>query len=262
MKRLWSFLLPAVLLLASTPALADLIQGKVVGVTDGDTIEVLVGQKTFKVRLNGIDAPEEHQAYGMESKKALSSFIYGKDVAVNIVDRDKYDRAIADVSFNGVNVNQEMVRTGNAWWFEKYAKDNQTLKAFQAQAQTSGKGLWSNPRAVSPWAFREATKNSGKNLGNVLPPNSQPKNYGALIPPGTPKASGITKDSYKQYLPSSPTKPTQQTSPTASGTNPADRPALDGYGAVSSTTGRKKTTKVNGYYRKDGTYVRPHYTSR
>lgn len=34
------------------------------------------------------------------------------------------------------------------------------------------------------------------------------------------------------------------------------------YGDISVRTGRPKTTYVNGYYRRDGTYVRSHYRSR
>ena len=34
------------------------------------------------------------------------------------------------------------------------------------------------------------------------------------------------------------------------------------YGDVSNITGLPKTTHVDGYYRKDGTYVRGHYRSR
>ena len=34
------------------------------------------------------------------------------------------------------------------------------------------------------------------------------------------------------------------------------------YGDISPLTGRPKTTAVQGYYRKDGTYVRGHYRSK
>jgi hypothetical protein len=34
------------------------------------------------------------------------------------------------------------------------------------------------------------------------------------------------------------------------------------YGDISELTGQPKTTRVNGYYRRDGTYVRGHYRSR
>lgn len=40
------------------------------------------------------------------------------------------------------------------------------------------------------------------------------------------------------------------------------RPNLDGYGAASKSTGQPKTKWVEGYHRKDGTYVRGHYRSR
>jgi hypothetical protein len=35
-----------------------------------------------------------------------------------------------------------------------------------------------------------------------------------------------------------------------------------GYGEISEKTGRPKTVSVKGYYRKDGTYVKPHYRSK
>jgi hypothetical protein len=39
-------------------------------------------------------------------------------------------------------------------------------------------------------------------------------------------------------------------------------PPASGYGAISSTTGLPRTHYVRGYYRKNGTYVRPYYRSR
>ena len=52
---------------------ADILTGKVVSVTDGDTIKVLTKNKTlYKIRLNGIDAPEKSQAFGKKSKANLS----------------------------------------------------------------------------------------------------------------------------------------------------------------------------------------------
>jgi endonuclease YncB( thermonuclease family) len=39
-------------------------EGKVIGVLDGDTIEVLHEKKTERIRLYGIDCPEKGQAFG------------------------------------------------------------------------------------------------------------------------------------------------------------------------------------------------------
>ena len=43
--------------------------GQVVGVTDGDTLDVLLADKTtVRVRFNGIDAPERGQPFGNDAK--------------------------------------------------------------------------------------------------------------------------------------------------------------------------------------------------
>jgi endonuclease YncB( thermonuclease family) len=49
----------------------ETLSGCVVGITDGDTITVLVERQQVKVRLADIDAPESKQAFGTRSKQAL-----------------------------------------------------------------------------------------------------------------------------------------------------------------------------------------------
>jgi micrococcal nuclease len=56
--------------------------GKVVKVTDGDTIHVLLDKETHKIRLLHIDAPESKQAFSTKAKQALSEMVFGKDVKV------------------------------------------------------------------------------------------------------------------------------------------------------------------------------------
>jgi endonuclease YncB( thermonuclease family) len=63
-----------VLLFALLPVAAWAITGKVVRVSDGDTITVLEGGRQYKIRLEGIDAPELGQAYGRVSKDFASTF--------------------------------------------------------------------------------------------------------------------------------------------------------------------------------------------
>ena len=56
------------LLLFSCLANAASLQGKVVGVADGDTVTVLDAQNVqHKIRLQGIDAPEKAQSFGQKS---------------------------------------------------------------------------------------------------------------------------------------------------------------------------------------------------
>ena len=47
-----------------TTSLASSFTGKVVGVIDGDTIDVLHNGQSERIRLNGIDCPEKGQAFG------------------------------------------------------------------------------------------------------------------------------------------------------------------------------------------------------
>ena len=44
-------------------------QGKVVGISDGDTIKVLHDGKLEKIRLYGVDTPEKSQAFGQKAKE-------------------------------------------------------------------------------------------------------------------------------------------------------------------------------------------------
>ncbi len=69
----------------SIQAFADSLTGKVVKITDGDTLYVLdANYEQHKIRLAGIDAPERKQAYGLASRKHLASIVAGKQVTVEI----------------------------------------------------------------------------------------------------------------------------------------------------------------------------------
>ncbi len=64
----------------SLVASADTLTGKVVKITDGDTLYVLdANYKEYKIRLAGIDAPERKQAYGLASRKHLASIVAGQN---------------------------------------------------------------------------------------------------------------------------------------------------------------------------------------
>ncbi|MFZ1326870.1 MAG: thermonuclease family protein [Candidatus Contendobacter sp.] len=69
-------------------ATAEELIGQVVGVTDGDTLTLLVPEGTSyrqaKVRLAEIDAPESGQPYGQKAKQALSDLAYGKTAQIAV----------------------------------------------------------------------------------------------------------------------------------------------------------------------------------
>jgi len=64
-----------------------------VRVTDGYAIVVLDAEQVqHKIRLQGIDAPERHQAFGTKSKEHLSDLVAGKTVDVEYSKYDRYER--------------------------------------------------------------------------------------------------------------------------------------------------------------------------
>jgi micrococcal nuclease len=136
------------------PSLAYSWKGKVVGISDGDTITVLDRGKGHRVRLFGIDCPEKDQDFGSKAKKFTSDMVYGKEVSVDTVATDDYGRIVAWVTINGKNLNEELVRNGLAWWYKKYAPHEGKLKELEESARSQGIGLWSRRNPVPPWNFR------------------------------------------------------------------------------------------------------------
>ena len=99
----------------SIPASADTLTGKVVKITDGDTLYVLdANYKDHKIRLAGIDAPERRQAYGLASRKHLLSIVAGKQVRVEYQKRDRYGRIVGKVLLDGIDACLEQVKAGFA----------------------------------------------------------------------------------------------------------------------------------------------------
>ncbi len=89
----------------SLAAFADSLTGKVVKITDGDTLYVLeANYKEHKIRLAGIDAPERKHVYGLASRKHLASIVAGKQVTVEYQKRDRYGRIVGKVWVNDVGV--------------------------------------------------------------------------------------------------------------------------------------------------------------
>lgn len=148
------------LLLLSFAIHAATLEGRVVGVTDGDTITILDASNVqYKIRLAGIDAPEKKQAYGNMSKKSLSDLVFGKLVVVDYNKHDRYGRIVGKVIVDGNDVNLEQVRRGLAWYFKKYKNElvlDERLAYLHAEegARNDGLGLWVQPNALPPWEFR------------------------------------------------------------------------------------------------------------
>lgn len=148
---LW-LLLPALVLAAS-------FTGKVVQVSDGDTLQVLRDGRAEKVRLAGIDCPELNQPFGQAAKRFVLQIAAQRTVTVQVVTTDRYGRTVGEVALpDGRSLNQELVRAGYAWWYRKYS-DDATLEALEAEARGARRGLWAEMDPVPPWEWRRMQRN-------------------------------------------------------------------------------------------------------
>lgn len=138
------------------------LRGRVVGVSDGDTITLLInGDQTEKIRLSGIDAPEKSQAFGQRSKQSLSDLVYDREVTVQWRKRDKYKRIVGKVILDGRDINLEQVRRGMTWHYKAYEREQPRSERLayaeaEGQARSAQQGLWVDMAPVPPWGFRRA----------------------------------------------------------------------------------------------------------
>ena len=133
---------------------ASELTGKVVSVSDGDTLRILVDDLQIKIRLGGIDAPESDQPFGQASKRYLAEVVAGQTVVVEFEKKDRYGRVIGKVLLDGADMNLRQVEAGYAWWYEYYKRDQseadqQAYAAAEQQARGSRVGLWSEPAPIN-----------------------------------------------------------------------------------------------------------------
>ena len=138
--------------------------GLVVGVLDGDTIDVRVQEapdrfSMVRVRFLGIDAPEKAQPFGARAKQHLSDLIFGKEVTLLSRGPDRYGRTLAKVVCGGLDINLAMVQAGMAWHYVHYVGnqfpgDAEAYAKAERAARAGGLGLWADPTPIPPWDWR------------------------------------------------------------------------------------------------------------
>ncbi|MHA6248785.1 thermonuclease family protein [Pontibacter sp. CAU 1760] len=150
---------------------------KVVGVKDGDTIELLRNGETITVRLYGIDTPEKTQSYGQKAKQYTSDLVFGKQVQLVPHNTDRYGRTVGTIKLmDGRSLNEELVRDGYAWHYKAYSNDKK-LADLEADARRFKRGLWQEANPVAPWEYRK----------NKRSKSSSTSTAGAPLPAGAAK---------------------------------------------------------------------------
>ena len=138
-------------------------------VTDGDTIKI----NTFKIRLDGIDAPEKKQkckrpyleifmftfyedySCGQKSTEALIKKINNQKITCKISNVDYFKRLIGECYKGKINLNAWLVSNGHAVAFRKYSKKYVSHETFAKQEK---KGIWRGKFEI-PWDYRKSNKN-------------------------------------------------------------------------------------------------------
>ena len=144
-----------VTLILISNALADDIYG-IPKIIDGDTVYI----DKYKIRLEGIDAPEIKQQCQKESlkissiigftfyknyycgkfsKEKLIAKINGSKINCTLSSKDRYERYIATCFKDEINLNQWLVRNGYAIAYRRYSKKYVSDEDF---AKKNKLGLW------------------------------------------------------------------------------------------------------------------------
>ncbi|RZC76458.1 hypothetical protein C5167_000581 [Papaver somniferum] len=117
--------------------------------------------RKYRIRLRGIDAPENRQPFGKEAKEELTCLVQGKCLNVHVYGEDQYGRLVGDVYCNGKFAREIMLKKGLAWHYAAYDKRPELIE-WARKARAAGVGLWASSDPKEPWEWRKNNSRSGK----------------------------------------------------------------------------------------------------
>lgn len=128
---------------------------KCVSVADGDTLQVLQDGVAQNIRLNGIDAPELKQSFGIQAKNALSQLVLNQSLKIYPTKLDNNGRLWAWAFRGSLAVNAAQVEMGYAWSLEPKKSSPAKIATLENKARAAKVGLWSDKAPLAPWVWRE-----------------------------------------------------------------------------------------------------------
>ena len=150
-------------------------QGRVIYVSDGDTIKVKSSSGyVTTIRLQGIDCPEKNQVGGQAAKNFVQERANGCMVEVDPKYQDQYGRTVGVVWMTSTtSLNEMLVAAGHAWVYSQYCTDTicDRWLYLQEQAAKKGLGLWSRDNPTPPWEWRKMMRSQYEQeaFGVILP---------------------------------------------------------------------------------------------
>lgn len=130
----------------STTTTVRVPEVRVLSITDGDTLRVLVDGENEPLRLIGINAPEGGECMAPEAALRLGELMEGGPIRLesDVSDRDQFGRLLRYVYVGQMFVNEALVREGLAI-ARRYEPDTAraaALESAQAAAEADGVGMW------------------------------------------------------------------------------------------------------------------------
>lgn len=130
-----------------SPAPPSARTADVLVVQDGDSIRVRIDGQEERIRLIGVNTPEQGECFGDEARSILDDLVGGKQILVgtDIEAFDQYGRILGYVWFDDLFVNAEIVRQGVALArpYEPNTSRQDVLEAAEQLAQDAEIGMWS-----------------------------------------------------------------------------------------------------------------------
>ena len=154
-------LLVSAFFLLTSSATAATLYGKVDAVDEGDVLTVTNLNRSIKIRLRGIDAPEKDQPLAEVSRQHLADLVLNKFVVVHYTGLGNHNYILGRVVLGEIDICAQMLRDGAAWYDASDAEglshaDRETYVATEQAARSERRGIWSEPSPVAPWDYRRA----------------------------------------------------------------------------------------------------------
>lgn len=134
---------------------------RVLWVTDGDTVTVLKKDWSLDtIRLYGLDCPEKDQPYGFKAHMYSLFHLILRQVEIDPVERDRYDRLVARINLHKESFNARLIKKGYAWVYDRYCQASvcARYRQLEKEARKARRGLWQDKKPVPPWQWRRGNR--------------------------------------------------------------------------------------------------------
>jgi endonuclease YncB( thermonuclease family) len=155
-----ALLIPAILCLPIVAQQPQTITGRVVGIVDGDTLDILTrANRQIRIRFHAIDSPERAQPFYNQATQSLGDLVFGRDVSAHCTKVDTNKRPVCKVTLNGRDIGLLQIDRGMAWFSRNYAhelsrNDARAYERAEMNARAERRGLWIDPAPMPPWEWR------------------------------------------------------------------------------------------------------------